>query len=51
MSKTGRKIFLSYSTADKEPVRRIADHLRESGFPVWDPEQEILPGRVDRSAS
>lgn len=44
MSKTSRRIFLSYHVDDKEPVRRIADCLRESGFPVWDPEREILPG-------
>jgi TIR domain len=44
MSKTGKRIFLSYHVADREPVHKIADYLSESGFPVWDPEQEILPG-------
>src|SRR5712692_4914060 len=44
MRKTGSKVFLSYDRADREPARKIADHLREAGFQVWDPEQEILPG-------
>src|ERR1041384_1343520 len=44
MKKTVRKVFLSYHPADREAVSGIADHLRESGFPVWDPEAEILPG-------
>jgi len=44
MNKTGSKVFLSYASADQQPVRRIAEHLRGAGFQVWDPEQEILPG-------
>jgi hypothetical protein len=44
MSKTGRRIFLSYARADREPARRIAEHLLEAGFQIWDPEREILPG-------
>ena len=44
MSKPSRKVFLSYALADREPAQRIADHLSEAGFQVWDPEREILPG-------
>jgi TIR domain-containing protein len=44
MSSTAKKVFLSYARADVEPARKVADHLREAGIPVWDPEVEILPG-------
>ena len=44
MTKTGSKIFLSYSGADREAAQKIAVHLREGGLQVWDPEMEILPG-------
>ena len=44
MKKAGKKVFLSYAEADREPARRLANHLRDAGYEVWDPEQEILPG-------
>ena len=44
MSKAADKIFLSYARADREPARKLAHHLREAGFRVWDPDFEILPG-------
>ena len=44
MSETGKAVFLSYHHTDREWVRRIADNLRPSGFRVWDPDREILPG-------
>lgn len=44
MSKPSGKVFLSYAWTDREPARKIADHLSEAGFQIWDPEWEILPG-------
>ncbi len=44
MSKKSRGVFLSYSGADRGVARKIAEHLREAGVQVWDPEYEILPG-------
>src|SRR4051812_1583404 len=44
MKKSGRSVFLSYASADRELARKVADHLAEAGFPIWDPEREILPG-------
>jgi hypothetical protein len=44
MNKAGSRVFLSYARADQQQARKIADHLREAGYRVWDPEQEILPG-------
>lgn len=39
-----RRIFLSYARADRDQARKLAQHLREAGLEVWDPEQELLPG-------
>lgn len=44
MNKKSSKVFLSYAASDREPARKIAEHLRGAGFQVWDPELEILPG-------
>jgi TIR domain len=40
----GQQSLLELRTADREPVRRISEHLRRAGLHVWDPEQGILPG-------
>lgn len=37
------KIFLSYSSKDRQPVERLADKLKAQGFEVWT-DREILPG-------
>lgn len=44
MSVMPLKVFLSYARGDKNRVQGIALRLREAGFDVWDPEQDILPG-------
>ena len=44
MVKKGGKVFFSYAKSDREPARKIAHQLREAGFQVWDPDEEILPG-------
>jgi hypothetical protein len=44
MSQKVRKVFLSDARADLEPALRISEYLRKTGFKVWDPEIEILPG-------
>jgi TIR domain len=44
MSKKLSQVFLSYATSDRNTAQKIADELRGSGFRVWDPEREILPG-------
>ena len=44
MRKTDGKVFLSYAKADRRQAQGIAQHLRDAGFQVWDPEREILPG-------
>jgi hypothetical protein len=44
MSKKPSQVFLSYAEIDRNKARKIADELRGSGFQVWDPEREILPG-------
>jgi len=41
---TPKKVFLSYARADRDRARKLAEHLREAGLEVWDPEQELLPG-------
>jgi hypothetical protein len=38
------KVFLSYANTDREPARRISDHLKQAGLEVWDAERELLPG-------
>lgn len=38
------RIFLSHSSADKEPVRRLADDLDAAGIIVWLDEQQIGVG-------
>jgi hypothetical protein len=42
--KKGSKVFLSYARSDREPAQKIGHELRQAGFEVWDPDQEILPG-------
>lgn len=44
MRKSSKGVFLSYAWADREPARKVAQHLSEAGFQIWDPEREILPG-------
>jgi hypothetical protein len=38
------KVFLSYATQDRAPVRKIATILRNAGLDVWDFATDILPG-------
>jgi hypothetical protein len=38
------KVFLSYARPDRDPAQKIGHHLRQAGFDIWDPEEEILPG-------
>lgn len=38
------QVFMSYAYADKEIAQRIAQYLRVSGFEVWDPATDLLPG-------
>lgn len=44
MNKKGSKVFLSYARDDRDEAQKVADHLRQAGFEVWDPDMEILPG-------
>jgi hypothetical protein len=44
MRKSSKRVFISYASADGEPARKVAQHLSEAGFQIWDPEREILPG-------
>jgi hypothetical protein len=44
MTKKPAKVFLSYAKTDRAPAQKIGHQLREAGFEVWDPDQEILPG-------
>jgi TIR domain len=44
MVKRDRKVFFSYARSDRELARKVAHQLREAGFQVWDPDEEILPG-------
>jgi TIR domain len=44
MRKKPSQVFLSYATSDRDAAQKIAEELRASGFRVWDPEREILPG-------
>ncbi len=37
-------VFLSYNSADRGTVRRIADSLRNSEIRVWFDQDEIRPG-------
>ena len=39
----GKKVFISYSDADKELAWRVSDMLKAAGFEVWDTRQ-IMPG-------
>ena len=43
-SEAAKKVFLSHSHTDGWLAARIADALRESGFDVRDPQQDMLPG-------
>lgn len=44
MVKKRGKVFFSYARSDQEPARKVAHQLRQAGFQVWDPDEEILPG-------
>jgi len=44
MNKKVGKVFLSYARTDRDPAQKIGHQLREAGFEVWDPDEEILPG-------
>jgi len=44
MNKSSGKVFLSYARSDRDPAQKIGRQLRNAGFEVWDPDQEILPG-------
>jgi hypothetical protein len=39
-----KNVFLSYAKSDRHPAQKVAHQLREAGFQVWDPDQEMLPG-------
>jgi TIR domain len=38
------QVFISYSDTDVDLAERVAGALRESGFQVWDPAFQVLPG-------
>src|SRR5437879_4609634 len=38
------KVFLSYSTADREVARQLSSRLAKAGFKVWDREDALFPG-------
>lgn len=44
MVEKGAKVFLSYARGDRDAVKKIGRQLRQAGFDVWDPDEEILPG-------
>jgi hypothetical protein len=44
MAGKGSKVFLSYARSDREAVKKVGRQLRQAGFEIWDPEEEILPG-------
>ena len=41
-----KKIFLSYSTKDKQEVERFDRELRRRGVPVWRDQYDLTGGRV-----
>lgn len=44
MAGKGNKVFLSYARSDRETVKKVGRELRQAGFEVWDPDEQILPG-------
>ena len=38
------KVFISHAPEDEPLAKRVAAVLKESGFEVWDPDREIMPG-------
>ena len=38
------KVFISHSHTDAELAARVSDALERSGFQVWNPDRELLPG-------
>jgi hypothetical protein len=44
MIEKGSKVFLSYARSDRDFAQKIGHQLRQAGFGVWDPDEEILPG-------
>ncbi len=37
-------VFLSYAAEDRDWVRELASHLKQSGIDLWDPATQVLPG-------
>ena len=38
------KVFLSHAQKDDHLARKLAERLNGSGFDVWDPREQIVPG-------
>src|SRR3990172_3346322 len=38
------QVFLSYSEADREFARQLAEQLSNRGCEVWDPSDQLFPG-------
>ncbi|MGE0887417.1 MAG: toll/interleukin-1 receptor domain-containing protein [Blastocatellales bacterium] len=38
------KVFISYANANRELAKKVSESLKQSGFIVWDSEEEVLPG-------
>ncbi|HWA84358.1 MAG TPA: TIR domain-containing protein, partial [Fimbriimonadaceae bacterium] len=39
-------VFLSHNSADKDPVRRLAERLKQAGLRVWFDEWNVKPGDI-----
>ncbi len=44
MAEKGSKVFLSYARSDRDAVTKVGRQLKQAGFQIWDPDEEILPG-------